>query len=265
MVLYQPALILTHRQRPNAVMPTEVGIHDFAVLDRRKAWVPTCVGMTGNGGRYVIHFTGRHYKHCVAAHSSFGWAWHLNDPTRSRSVAVSLHGTKRVALAAQGHRRRSDRHGPRGRTIHDFPSVINEVVGGGPEPVLGRAKPDPWARHDDSGAAEEATSTAPGIRRRPGWTASAAAQAPDYGPGSKVRRRKAPVIIMRAGTPAGEIRASRDFLHNSGFGMSGTLQPPDQKSRHTTLWCVSKFNWPISVVSFLEMLEKTNQKPLTSP
>ena len=38
-------------------MPTEVGIHDFAALDRRKAWVPTRVGMTGNGGRYVIHFT----------------------------------------------------------------------------------------------------------------------------------------------------------------------------------------------------------------
>ena len=46
-------LTLTHRQRSNAVMPTEVGIHDFAALDRRKAWVPTRVGMTGNGGRYV--------------------------------------------------------------------------------------------------------------------------------------------------------------------------------------------------------------------
>jgi hypothetical protein len=179
----------------------------------------------------------------------------LNDPTRSRSVAGSVRWTERDALAAQGHRRRSDRHGPRRRSIHDFPCAIIEVVGGGPEPVLGRAKPDPWARNDDSGAAEESTSTAPGIRRRPRWIASAAAQAPG------TRRRKAPVTIMRAD----EIRASRDFLHNSGSGISVTLQPPDQKSRHTTLWCVSKFNRPISVVSFLEMLEKTNQKPLTSP
>ncbi len=56
--LYQPVLTLTHWRRPNAVMPTEVGIHDFAALNKRKAWVPTCVGMTGNDGRYVIHFTG---------------------------------------------------------------------------------------------------------------------------------------------------------------------------------------------------------------
>ncbi len=50
-------LTSTNWQRPNAVMPTEVGIRDFAALHRRKAWVPTSVGMTGNGGRYVIHFT----------------------------------------------------------------------------------------------------------------------------------------------------------------------------------------------------------------
>ena len=50
--------MLTRRRRLSPVMPTEVGIHDFAALDRRKAWVPTYVGMTGNGGRYVIHFTG---------------------------------------------------------------------------------------------------------------------------------------------------------------------------------------------------------------
>ena len=41
-------------------MLTEVSIHDFTALDRRKAWVPTCVGMTGNHGRYVIHFTGQY-------------------------------------------------------------------------------------------------------------------------------------------------------------------------------------------------------------
>ncbi len=45
--LYRPVLTLTHRQRPNAVMPTEVGIHDFEALHRRMAWMPTCVGMTG--------------------------------------------------------------------------------------------------------------------------------------------------------------------------------------------------------------------------
>ena len=50
----------THRQRPTAVMPTEVGIHDFAALDGRKAWLPTSVGMTGNNGRYVIQFTVRY-------------------------------------------------------------------------------------------------------------------------------------------------------------------------------------------------------------
>ena len=56
--LYQTVLTLTHRQRPNAVMPTQVGIHDFAVQVTRKAWMLTCVSMTGNDDRYVIHFTG---------------------------------------------------------------------------------------------------------------------------------------------------------------------------------------------------------------
>ncbi len=40
------------------------------------------------------------------------------------------------------------RHGPRRRTTHDFVALICKVVGGGPEPVLGWAKPDPWARDD---------------------------------------------------------------------------------------------------------------------
>ncbi len=39
------------------VMLPEVSIHACLLLTAIKAWVPTCVGMTGNGGRYVIHFT----------------------------------------------------------------------------------------------------------------------------------------------------------------------------------------------------------------
>ncbi len=56
--LYQPVLTLTHWRRPNAVMPTQVGTHAFLLSKAAKSWMPTSVGMTGNDGRYVIHFTG---------------------------------------------------------------------------------------------------------------------------------------------------------------------------------------------------------------
>ena len=46
-VLGQAPLIGSHWARFNLVMPAEVGIHDFAAFDRRKAWMPTAVGMTG--------------------------------------------------------------------------------------------------------------------------------------------------------------------------------------------------------------------------
>ena len=42
-------------------MPTEVGIHDFTAINGRKAWVPTCVGMTSNGGWYVNLYAGWYY------------------------------------------------------------------------------------------------------------------------------------------------------------------------------------------------------------
>ncbi len=41
-------------------MLTEVSIHDFFLMNIAKAWMPTCVGMTGTDGRYVIHFTGQY-------------------------------------------------------------------------------------------------------------------------------------------------------------------------------------------------------------
>jgi hypothetical protein len=34
-------------------MPAEAGIHDFTACINGKAWMPTFVGMTGNGGRRV--------------------------------------------------------------------------------------------------------------------------------------------------------------------------------------------------------------------
>jgi hypothetical protein len=35
------------------VMPAEAGIHDFAACINGKSWMPTFVGMTGNGERRV--------------------------------------------------------------------------------------------------------------------------------------------------------------------------------------------------------------------
>ncbi len=45
-VLGRLVLTLTHRRLPHFVMPTEVGIHAFAVFNRAKAWMLTCVSMT---------------------------------------------------------------------------------------------------------------------------------------------------------------------------------------------------------------------------
>ena len=45
-VLGRLVLTLTHRWLPHFVMPTEVGFHAFAVFNRAKAWMLTCVSMT---------------------------------------------------------------------------------------------------------------------------------------------------------------------------------------------------------------------------
>jgi len=41
-------------------MPVAAGIHDFAARINGQAWMPTFVGMTGNGGRRVSLLAGWH-------------------------------------------------------------------------------------------------------------------------------------------------------------------------------------------------------------
>jgi hypothetical protein len=47
-ILYQAPERLTHG-RAHIVMPAEAGIHGFAACINGKSWMPTFVGMTGNG------------------------------------------------------------------------------------------------------------------------------------------------------------------------------------------------------------------------
>ena len=51
------------------VMPAEAGIHDFAVCINGKSWMPTFVGMTGNGGWRVNLSAGWYHSYNRARNS----------------------------------------------------------------------------------------------------------------------------------------------------------------------------------------------------